>query len=381
MQVLIASDSFKGSLSSAQVVEAGRMAAARVDRHIEVTGLPIADGGEGTVDCVLQAVEGRRISVKTVDPLGRPITADLAVVGQTAIVELASASGLTILSPAERNPYQTSTYGTGLLIRYALDLPEVREILVAIGGSATNDGGLGMAQALGLKAWDVNGRPVKRGGQHVGEVAKLDTSEMHPRLKEVMIRVACDVDNPLYGENGASHVFGPQKGATPEMVKTLDANLRRLSDVIRRDLGVDVSRLPGGGAAGGTGAGLAAFCGARLEPGIELLLDVCRFDERMKEVDLVITGEGRTDHQTLRGKAPVGVAKRAKRYGKPVICVSGAYDPAMVKELRACGIDAVFSLCPGPTDEEKAFAHAFEWMVSTLENVFGLLLGMKGDKR
>jgi glycerate 2-kinase len=372
MKVLIASDSFKGSLSSAEVAEAGRIAAACVDERIEVEGLPIADGGEGTVDCVLQAVEGKRIPVDTVDPLGRPITADLAVVGQTAIVELASTSGLPLLAPAERNPLRTSTYGTGLLIRRALDLPEIREILVAIGGSATNDGGLGMAQALGLRAWDEKGRPVKQGGEHVGEVAKLDPSGLHPRLKDVTIRVACDVDNPLYGENGAAQVFGPQKGATPEMVRRLDANLRRLSDVIRRDLGVDVSRLPGGGAAGGTGAGLAAFCGARLEPGIELLLDVCRFDDRVRETDLVITGEGRTDRQTLRGKAPVGVAKRAKRYGKPVICLSGSYDPAMVKALRSCGIDAVFSICPGPADEETAFAHAAEWMVTTLENVFSL---------
>ncbi|GIM45516.1 glycerate kinase [Collibacillus ludicampi] len=371
MKILVASDSYKGSLSTFEVIEAVKEAVKRVGINIEVLGIPIADGGEGTVEVVLQALKGKKIHCKATDPLGRPITAYFGLIEHTAIVEMAVASGLTKLSHIERNPLDTTTYGTGEVIRAALDHPEVKKLIIAIGGSATNDGGVGLAQALGLRALDEKGNEIQLGGRHIDKIAKLDTCNMHPRLKKVQIQVICDVINPLCGPNGASAVYGPQKGATPEMVEQLDKNLLHLARILEKDLGKDVLNLPGAGAAGGTGAGLVAFCGATLEPGIEVILDLFQIDEHLKDVELVITGEGRTDFQTEFGKAVIGIAKRAKRFGKTVVCVSGALGEGY-QELYQHGIDAFFSICPRPINEQESMVRAYSYLVDTLENIIRL---------
>lgn len=371
MKILVASDSFKGSLSTFDVIEMVREGACRVHSDIEVIGLPIADGGEGTLDTLFYALEGEKRVCQVMDPLGRPVDALYGVFGETAVVELSRASGYSLLRKEERNPLLATTYGTGQLISHALDDPKVKEIIVTIGGSATNDGGLGIAQALGLKALDLEGREIEKGGGALAQLAFLDGREMHPRLQEVAIRAACDVNNPLYGPMGAARVYGPQKGATPDMVEILDQNLQHLSAIIKQDLKKDISHLAGGGAAGGTGAGLVAFCGAQLEPGSQIILDLLGFEEKVKDVDLVITGEGRIDQQTAYGKAPLEVARRSKKAGKPVIGIAGALGDGIASLYRE-GFTAFFSLCPKPMTEEEAIKKADTYGVSAIENILRL---------
>ncbi|MHB1681399.1 MAG: glycerate kinase family protein [Bacilli bacterium] len=370
MNVLVASDSYKGSLSSADVIRAVQEAAARCG-GVEVSGIPIADGGEGVIAAIVEPLNGRLISCEVTDPIGRKIPAHFALAGNTAIVEMAVSSGLTLLSKTERNPLYTTTFGLGELIREALDHPEVREIIVGIGGSATNDGGIGMAQALGLRALDANQEQIPFGGIHVGNIRKLDAGNLHPRLKDVTIRVMCDVSNPLCGANGASAVYGPQKGASPEMVEILDHHLRHLAVRIRADLGVDVLDVPGAGAAGGVGAALIAFCDAQLETGIDVILDLFDFEEKVQNADLVLTGEGKTDSQTAYGKAVAGVAKRAQARGKPVVCLSGALGEGL-NFLYEGGVDGFFSICSGPMSEEYAMQNAYSLAVNAAENILRL---------
>lgn len=373
MKILVASDSFKGSLSTFDVMDVVKEAAMRVDPTIEVMGVPVADGGEGTLDILLYAMEGKKVYCQVSDPLGRPIEAAYGLFGTTAVVELARASGYHLLKQEEKNPLVTTTYGTGEIIRYILDRPEVKEIIVTIGGSATNDGGLGIAQALGFKALDKEGKEIPLGGGAIYRLATLELDHVHPRLKEVTIRAACDVNNPLFGPLGASRVYGPQKGATPDMVEILDQNLQHLAHVIKRDMGMDVATLPGGGAAGGTGVGLVAFCGAILEPGSRILLDVLGFDEKIKEVDLIITGEGRIDHQTAFGKAPLEVARRGRSAGKPVVGLAGALGDS-IESLYEEGFTAFFTLCPGPVSEREAIEKAHTYGVRAVENILRLYL-------
>lgn len=371
-KVVVASDSYKGSLSTHEIIEAVKEAGARIG-EVEVIGIPIADGGEGTLDALLDFLKGERVSCEATDPLGRKISAYYGLVNNMAIIEMAVTSGLTLLSKNERNPLYTTSYGLGELIRHALDRPDVNSIVVGIGGSATNDGGLGMAQALGVRALDRDQRELPFGGAHVGKIASLDLQQIHPRLKEVSIQVMCDVRNPLCGRQGATYVFGPQKGATSEMLPLLDQNLKEMAAVIKRDLDIDVLQLPGGGAAGGVGAALFAFCQATLRPGIELILDMVQFDQVVKEADLVMTGEGKTDYQTQFGKAVAGVAKRARRYQKPVVCLSGALEYPL-DELYELGVTAFFSCSPRPMSESEAINHAYEHFVQTAENVIRLLM-------
>ena len=375
-KVLVASDSYKGSLSTYEVIQAIKEAGKRIDQ-VEVIGIPIADGGEGTLDSLLDFLGGERILCEVTDPLGRRISAYYGLVKDMAIIEMAASSGLTLLSKGERNPLNTTSYGFGELIRDALDRPEVKSIIVGIGGSATNDGGVGMAQALGLRALDHQKKEISLGGKHIGRIDSLDLQHMHSRLKEVPIRVICDVFNPLCGHQGATYVYGPQKGATPEMLPLLERNLRRLADVIKRDLGMDVVQLPGGGAAGGVGAALFAFCHAELQPGIELILDLVEFDKVVKEVDLIITGEGKTDSQTQFGKAVAGIAKRAKRYRKPVVCLSGALEYPL-DELYSLGITAFFSCSSQPMSESDSMKYAYSNLVYTAENVIRLYMSGLG---
>ncbi|WP_206922490.1 glycerate kinase family protein [Alicyclobacillus suci] len=370
MRLLVASDSFKGSLTSSQVIEAVQEAANRCG-EVEVRGIPVADGGEGTLESILAVLPGRKVNCAVLDPLGRSVETYFAVVGRTAIVEMAKSSGLPLLAPHERNPLLTTSYGLGQLIARALEVDEVEELIVGIGGSATNDGGLGMLQALGLRALDAANRELPFGGQHLALLRSFDVTQLHPRLKEVRIRVMCDVTNPLCGEAGASAVYGPQKGADAEMIRMLDENLRHLATCIKEILGMDVADMPGAGAAGGVGAALLAFCQAKLEPGIEVVLDLFQFDEMVQHVDLIFTGEGRTDQQTLYGKVVSGVARRARCAGKPVVCLSGSLSGDL-HPLYQHGVSALFSICPGPVAEETAMTHAYEYLTVAAENVIRL---------
>jgi len=323
-KVAIAPDSFKGSMTAMEAATCIETGLKRSLTGISCRKIPMADGGEGTVQAIVDATGGKFVKRTVTDPLGRKIKATFGLSGdgRTAVMEMAEASGLALLKPRERNPLKTSTYGTGEMIKHALKLG-VRKILIGIGGSATNDGGIGMASALGIRFLDARGKTVKANGSRLDKIASIDISGIDPRLKGVEIEVACDVDNPLTGRNGAAQVYGPQKGATPEMVKQLDTGLRSLAAVIKKDLGLSILKEPGSGAAGGLGGGLMAFLNGRLRPGVDIVIDSVKLSKRIKGCDLVITGEGRMDHQTAFGKTPAGVARTAKEQKLPVIAICG----------------------------------------------------------
>jgi glycerate kinase len=310
------------------------------------------------------------------DPLGCRIEAQFGLSGdgRMAIVEMASASGLILLRPQERNPLLTTTRGTGELVRAALDR-QVTRLLIGIGGSATNDGGMGMARALGVRFLDARGRELPEGGGSLGRLARIDTSRLDPRLQEVKVEVACDVTNPLFGPRGAARVYGPQKGATPAMVKQLDGGLRRLAAIIQRDLGTGVARLPGAGAAGGLGAGLVAFLKGQMRPGVDIVMDAVDLTGKLAGCDLVITGEGCLDGQTVFGKAPAGVAKVAKQLGLPVIAICGSLGAGAAKAPEA-GIDACFSALEGPIPESELAQRAAGMLERCAEQV-GRVLALR----
>ena len=357
MKVVIAPDSFKESLSAQDVAIQIAAGFREVFPDADYAILPLADGGEGTAAALVAATDGKIVPVSVTGPLGTPVNAFYGLTGDghTAVIEMAAASGLMLVPPEKRNPLITTTYGTGELILAAL-AEGVSRIIVGIGGSATNDGGAGMLQALGMKLLDANGRDLGFGGGDLARLAGMDAKGLDPRLGKVVIDVACDVDNPLLGARGASAVFGPQKGATPDMVGQLDANLAHYAAVIGRDLGAEVAMVPGAGAAGGMGAALLAL-GGRLRPGIEIVLDAVGFEAIARDADLIITGEGRIDSQTVCGKTPHGVARIAKRLGKPVIAIAGCL-AADVGVVHAHGIDAVFAVVPRPCSLEDALANA-----------------------
>ncbi len=319
MLIVVAPDSYKGSVSALGVAQAMARGILRVFPEAEVRQIPIADGGEGTVDALVAATGGAIRNAEVTGPLGEKITAHWGILGdgRTAVIEMAAASGLPLVPPAQRDPRITTSFGTGELIRAALDAG-LRSIIIGIGGSATNDGGVGMAQALGARFFDAEGHPLPPGGAALARLQTIDLSGIDARLGEAQITVACDVDNPLCGARGASAVFGPQKGATPETVAELDAALAHFADCARQATGRDVALLPGAGAAGGLGAGLMYFTAAKLRPGVEIVLEAVGFADLVEDAAFVVTGEGRTDFQTAFGKAPVGVAKLAKRFGIPV---------------------------------------------------------------
>jgi glycerate kinase len=358
--VVVAPDSFKGSLSAIQAAAAMERGVLSAWPDARVVKVPIADGGEGTVEALVEATSGRFETRTVRGPLGRPVDARWGVLGDgvTAVVEMAAASGLTLVPEGRRDPRVASTFGTGQLIRAALDAG-FRHVVVGIGGSATNDGGSGMAKALGVRFLDGRGEPLPEGGAALSRVASIDLSGVDPRLAETEILVACDVDNPLTGPRGASAVYGPQKGATPAVVQELDLALERFAQVACVATGRDVSRYPGAGAAGGLGAGLLFFTPARLVPGVDLVLDSARFDDVVRGATLVVTGEGRTDHQTAMGKAPVGVARVAQRHGVPVLLVSGSLGPG-AEEVLALGISRIAAAAPPGMPVEEAMARAAE---------------------
>ncbi|MGA2547351.1 MAG: glycerate kinase [Rectinemataceae bacterium] len=357
MKIIAIADSFKGSCSSKDTCRRIAAGLGPIFPGARIICLPVADGGEGTVDAILEGAKGRRKSVQVRGPLGDVVTASYGLLGGgRAILEMAEASGLTLVPESMRNPLEASTYGTGELIRDALD-EGCAEILIGIGGSATNDGGMGMAAALGYRFLDADGRELKCGGGALSRIANIDPARADPRLEALAISVACDVSNPLTGPTGASAVFGPQKGATPEMVRELDSGLARLAAVVRRDLGIEMESLPGAGAAGGLGGGLVAFTGARLKSGIEAILDLIRFDEYLEGADLVVTGEGAIDGQTRFGKVPVGVASRARNRGVPVVALVGEIREG-AESVYDLGIGAIFCIMDKAMSLDAAMAGA-----------------------
>ena len=373
MKIVIAPDSYKESLSALEVATAIERGFREIFPSANYVKLPVADGGEGTVEAMVAATQGRIIHVPVTGPLGEPVEGFYGLSGddQSAFIEMAAASGLELVPPSQRNPLKTTSWGTGELIRHALDAG-VKHIIIGIGGSATNDGGAGMVQALGAKLLDAAQKPVGLGGGELATLAHIDLTGLDKRLKACRIEVACDVTNPLTGEEGATAVFGPQKGATPEMIVTLDNALAHYAQVIARDLGIDVLNLSGGGAAGGMGAALYAFCGAQLRQGIEIVTDALQLADQVADADLVITGEGRIDSQTIHGKVPVGVAKVAKRFNKPVIGIAGSLT-ADVGVVHKHGIDAVFSVIYTICSLEDALENASENVRMAARNIAAAL--------
>ena len=348
MRVVVAPDSYKGSVSAVGVAAALERGVLRVFPQAEVRKIPIADGGEGTVEALVTATGGQMRQGRVRGPLGEPVEACWGILGdgETAVIEMAAASGLPLVPQERRDPRITTTYGTGELIRAALDAG-LRRIIIGIGGSATNDGGTGMAQALGAKFLAADGAELPPGGGALARLETIDLSGLDSRMAETEITVACDVDNPLCGSRGAAAVFGPQKGATPAMVAELDAALAHFAECAQAATERDVADLSGAGAAGGLGAGLLFFTPAKLRPGVEIVLEAVKFAEVVKDAAFVITGEGRTDFQTAFGKAPVGVAKVAKQFGVPVFCISGGLGDG-ADDVLAQGIDATMSICSRP---------------------------------
>jgi glycerate kinase len=348
MRIVVAPDSFKGSVSAVGTANAMEKGIKTVFPEAEIIKIPIADGGEGTVEALVTATNGKMIYQDVVGPLGGRVQSYWGILGddKTAVIEMAAASGLPLVSNEKRDPRITTTYGTGQLIKAALDRG-LEKIIIGIGGSATNDGGCGMAQALGGKFLDSDGHELPYGGAALAKLEGIDLSHMDIRLRNTTIIVACDVDNPLCGTKGATAVYGPQKGASPDMIAELDAALQNFASKAAKVTGKDVAEYPGAGAAGGLGAGLLYFTNAILRPGVEIVLETTGFESLIKSAQFVITGEGRTDFQTAFGKAPVGVAKLAKQYNVSTLCLSGGLGQGY-EDVLDQGIDGLMSTVPGP---------------------------------
>jgi len=374
MKILIAPDSFKGSLTALQVAQAIDAGIKRVVPDAMTALKPMADGGEGTVQAMVDATGGTIIETEVKDPLGGHVAARWGLLSDktTAVIEMAAASGLPLVPPGKRNPLVTTTYGTGELIRAAL-ASDCRKSIIGIGGSATNDGGAGMAQALGVRFLDNKGSALPFGGAALANLERIDVANLDPGLVGFDVLIASDVNNPLCGPKGASAVYGPQKGATPEKVAQLDAALAHYAGVIKKDLGIDVRDVPGAGAAGGLGMGLMVFLKARMSPGIEVVVQATGLVEEMKDADLVLTAEGRIDFQSAMGKVLQGVAQKAKEFGIPVIALAGevADDCQAVYQQ---GIDACFSIAPGPITLEQSLAEAEKLTANTAENAMRLFM-------
>ena len=373
MKILIAPQSYKGSISAIKVAEAITEGALNIFPSIESLIIPVADGGDGTLETLVESTSGIIHNSNATGPLGNSIPIIWGTLGdsKTAIIEMARISGLALVPQNKRNPYYTTSYGLGEIIKEALDLG-YRKFIIGIGGSATNDGGAGMAQALGAKLTDANKNSIDFGGLALNEITKIDISGIDPRINESEILVACDVNNPLCGPNGASFVYGPQKGASPKMVKTLDDALYHFGSQLISDTGINIMEIEGSGAAGGIGGGMVGFLNAKLKPGVEIVLDTLDFDKSLKNVDLVITGEGQIDFQTVFSKAPIGVAKHAKKYNIPVIAICGSLGENY-QDVHSHGIDAVIPIIPKPMDLKKASDNAYELIKNTSEQIFRIL--------
>lgn len=381
MKIVIAPDSFKGSNSTIVVANIIEKGIRKVFPDADIIKIPIADGGEGTVETLVFGTGGTLLEKKVTGPLGDEVIAQYGLLDNgTAVIEMSSASGLPLVPAEKRNPLITTTYGTGELIKSALD-KGCRKIMIGIGGSATNDGGIGMAQALGISFKDKDGNELGYGGGSLDKLHTIDMADIDTRIKECDILVACDVSNPLCGEKGASAVYGPQKGATPEIVKILDENLRHLAEVIKEQIGKDIIDIPGTGAAGGLGVSLIAFCGAKLNSGIETILETLNIEQYLKDADLVITGEGKIDGQSIYGKVPVGVAKSAEKFNVPVLAIVGDIGDG-ASEVYEYGIDGIMSTVNRAVPLEEAIAKSSEMLEDAAERVMRIIrIGMSVMKR
>ena len=376
MKILIAPDKFKESLSALKVADSIEKGILKVFPKAVIEKVPMADGGEGTVESLVDATGGKIIKTNVKDPLFRDIESFYGILGdgETAVIEMAAASGLYLLKDYERNPMITTTYGTGQLIKDALD-KGCRNFIIAVGGSATNDGGAGMATALGVKFYDKDGREIGLGGGALSKIYSIDTSNLDYRLKECRFIVACDVANPLIGENGASRVYGPQKGATKEMVKVLDKNLEHYGKLLEKYFNKRIIDVPGSGAAGGLGAGLMAFLNAQLKSGIEIIIEALKLEEKIKEADIVISGEGKVDFQTAFGKTISGIAKLCKKHNKPLIVIAGTVED--IEKLYEIGVSSVFSIMEKPMSLEDAIKNAPTLLEKSAERIFRLIKVIK----
>ncbi len=359
-KIIIASDSFKGCLSSLDVARAAEAGIRKVLPACEVVGIPVADGGEGTTEALVAAMNGRFVSCEVHDPLMNLINVEYGILGDgiTAVIEMASASGLTLVPPEKRNPMLTTTCGTGELIKDALQRG-CRRFLIGIGGSATNDAGTGMLQALGFRFLDKDGKELGKGGQILEKIEKIDSAGIMPELAESVFTIACDVNNPFSGENGAAFIYARQKGADDAMIRQLDKSLKHFANVIHATMGKDIDAIPGAGAAGGLGGGFLAFLPATLKRGIHMVLEALDFDSRIQNADLIITGEGKLDRQTGMGKTPAGILEAGKRQQIPVVAIGGAVEET--EALLKQGFLAVLSIQPGPVTLEQAMDQAFAY--------------------
>lgn len=373
MKFVLAPDSFKESMTAKEACEAMERGIKKVNPNIECVHVPMADGGEGTMQSLVDATDGKVYFLEVVGPLGHKVKAEYGILGngEIGVLEMASASGIHLVPPEERNPLITTTYGTGELIKACLDRG-VKKLLIGIGGSATNDGGAGVIQALGGRLLDKDGNELDFGGGELGKLEKIDLTNFDKRLKDVAVEVACDVTNPLCGERGASYVFGPQKGATIDIVEILDDNLKHYAKIIKEQLGIDVLEKEGSGAAGGLGAGLMAFLNGNLKKGIEIVIEYSGLEEKIKNCDMVWTGEGSIDFQTQYGKTPLGVATVAKKYNKPVIALAGRVGDD-IDVLYEKGIDSIFGIMKGVTTIEEALEKGKENIEKTSENIVRLM--------
>lgn len=373
-KIIIAIDSFKGCLSSIEVAQACKKGIHNTFPNCNVVIIPIADGGEGTLETLVEATAGTYRTINVHNPLMKLIPASYGILGddnKTAVIEMAKASGLTLIPQSSRNPLVTTTFGTGELIRDAI-LSGCETIMVGIGGSATNDAGLGMLQALGFRFYDSNKKLLGVGGKIMAEVAFMDDINKMPQLKNVKFKIACDVNNPFFGVNGAAQIYGPQKGATSEIVQQLDKGLENINNLVKANFNIDLQSIPGSGAAGGLGGGFMAFLNATLESGIQVVLETMKFEEQLLNANLIITGEGKLDEQTLMGKAPQGILAVAKRRKIPLIAIAGSIENP--SKLNKGGMSAVFSITPYPVSLEKAMEKDFS--KSNIENTVTQLMNV-----
>jgi len=371
MKILIATDAFKDALSAIEVSQAIAKGIHAAQTGAMVMQFPLADGGEGTADILTHHSKGCKLQVEVSDPLFRSVKATYGISGDglTAFIEMAQASGIQLLTQAERNPFYTTTYGTGQLIQHAIN-QGVKKILLGIGSSATNDCGMGMASALGYKFWDLQGQLLQGRGGELSAVAKIDAPKQNP-LEGIEVTVICDVENPLYGARGAAHTYGRQKGADKAMIAELDIGLRHFAAILERTFGRNYAQLKGAGAAGGMGAGTMAFLEADLRRGIDMVMDFTGFERQLKQADFVITGEGCIDEQTLNGKLIKGITQRAKQYGIPVIGICGTL-LASPEQVRQIGLKAAFSILQKPTTLEAALANTAERLETLTTNIVRL---------
>ena len=375
MKIVISIDSLKGSLTSIEAANAIKEGILNVDNKAEIIVMPLADGGEGTVEALVEGMNGEEQIISVTGPISEKVNATYGILKDTntAIIEMAQASGLPLVPKELRNPLNTTTYGVGEIIKEAIN-KGCRNFIVGIGGSATNDCGIGILQALGYEFYDKDNNLVGLGGKVLNEIEKINTENRLKELDECTFKIACDVNNPLYGKNGAAHIYGPQKGATEEIIEELDRGLIKFSEVVKRELGKDIANVEGAGAAGGLGFGFLGFLNSKLESGIKIILDEIKLEDVVKDADFVITGEGRLDNQTAMGKAPIGVAKLAKKHGAKVIAIAGCTTDDAVK-CNEEGIDAYFSIVNSSMTIEEAMNKetATKNMKSTTTQIFNLI--------